>query len=80
MAVEREAEQARAGLHPREMPFEQRNPLDRIERHRLDQVDGRRARGDEVHLGQRLVPFLGLARIGDDPAARAERRVIVVAA
>ncbi len=37
--VEREAEQSRARLDPREMALEQRNAAHRIERHRLDQVE-----------------------------------------
>src|SRR3546814_10045297 len=61
--VEGETERLSARLHPREMPLEALNPLDRIEGHRFDEVEAFPRCAHKFPLGQTFAPFLGrLAR------------------
>src|SRR3546814_2629962 len=73
--VEGETERLSARLHPREMPLEALNPLDRIEGHRFDEVEAFPRCAHKFPLGQTFAPFLGRLAVGDDPGTEPQRGV-----
>ena len=73
MPIEGVAEGGGAGLHAREMPFDQQDARLGIEAHRFDQVRIALAVGEERTLGERLVPFGVGAAVRDDAAAQPQR-------